>query len=134
MSEDDVRWFIADPRITFSSDGGLFMQHPRSAGSFPRILGYYAREQKVISMEQAIHKMTLLPAQQLGLKDRGKIAPGYLADLVLFDPAKIRDQSTIEHWNTPPVGISAVMVSGRWVVKNNELTGERPGKVLRHSN
>ena len=80
----------------------------------------------------AIHKMTLMPALELGLKDRGKIAAGYVADLVLFDPAKIRDQSTIEHWNAPPVGINAVMVSGRWVVKNNQLTGERPGKVLRH--
>jgi N-acyl-D-amino-acid deacylase len=132
MSEDDVTWFIADPRITFSSDGGLFMQHPRSAGTFPRILGYYAREKKALPLEMAIQKMTSLPAQHIGLKDRGKIAKGYIADLVLFDPTKIRDQSTIEHWNARPVGISAVMVSGRWVVKDNNLTGERPGKVLRH--
>lgn len=133
MSDDDVRWFIADPRITFCSDGGLFMQHPRSAGTFPRILGHYARDEKVLPLEAAIHKMTLLPAQRLGLKDRGKIAKGYVADLVLFDPAKILDRSTIEHWNEPPVGINGVMVSGRWVVKDNQLTGERPGKVLRHS-
>jgi N-acyl-D-amino-acid deacylase len=132
MSDDDVRWFVADPRITFCSDGGLFMQHPRSAGTFPRILGYYSREQQVLPLELAINKMTLLPAQHMGLKDRGKIARRYIADLVLLDPATIRDQSTIEHWNTPPVGISAVMVSGRWVVKDNKLTGERPGKVLRH--
>lgn len=133
MSDDDVRWFVADPRITFCSDGGLFMQHPRSAGTFPRILGYYAREQKALSLEAAIHKMTLLPAQQIGLKDRGKIASGYVADLVLFEPSKVRDQSTIEHWNAPPVGIEAVMVAGRWVVKDNQLTGERPGRVLRHN-
>lgn len=132
MSDEDVRWFIADPRITFCSDGGLFMQHPRSAGSFPRILGFYSREQKVLPLEKAIHKMTYLPSKQLGLIDRGKISVGYIADLVLFDPARIRDTSTIENWNSPPVGISAVMVGGRWVVKDNELTGERPGKVLRH--
>ncbi len=132
MADDDVRWFVADPRITYCSDGGLFMQHPRSAGTFPRILGYYSREQKALPLELAIHKMTLLPAQRIGLQHRGKIAAGYVADLVLFDPAKIRDQSTIEHWNAPPVGISAVMVSGRWVVKDNQLTGERPGRVIRH--
>jgi N-acyl-D-amino-acid deacylase len=132
MSDEDVRWFIADPRISFCSDGGLSMQHPRSAGSFPRILGYYAREQKVLPMEKAIAKMTSLPARQLGLRDRGKVAVGYYADLVLFDPGKIRDASTIENWSAPPVGINAVMVSGRWVVKDNQLTGEKPGKVLRH--
>jgi N-acyl-D-amino-acid deacylase len=132
MSEEDVRWFIADPRISFCSDGGLFMQHPRSAGSFPRILGYYAREQKVLPMEKAIAKMTNLPARQLGLRDRGKIAVGYYADLVLFDPAKIRDAATIENWDAPPVGINGVMVSGRWVVKDNQLTAEKPGRVLRH--
>lgn len=131
MSDDDVRWFIADPRITFCSDGGLFMQHPRSAGTFPRILGYYAREQHVLPMEVAIHKMTLLAAQHLGLKDRGKLAKGYIADLVLFDPSKIRDQSTIQTWDAPPVGINGVMVAGRWVVRNNQLTTERPGRILR---
>ena len=131
MSDDDVRWFIADPRITFSSDGGLFMQHPRSAGTFPRILGYYAREQHVLPIELAINKMTLLPAQHLGLKDRGKVAKGYIADLVLFDPNKILDQSTIEHWDAPPLGINGVMVAGRWVVRNNQLTGERPGRALK---
>ena len=131
MSDDDVSWFIADPRITFCSDGGLFMQHPRSAGTFPRILGYYVREQKVLPLEMAIQKMTSLPAQHIGLKDRGKIAKGYVADLVFFDPAKVRDQSTIEHWNTAPIGISAVMVSGRWVVRENKLTGEKPGKALK---
>jgi N-acyl-D-amino-acid deacylase len=132
MSDDDVRWFIADPNIAFCSDGGLFMQHPRSAGTFPRILGHYSREEKVLPMEVAIHKMTFLPAQRIGLKDRGKIAQGYIADLVLFDPNRIIDRSTIQQWNAPPDGISAVMVSGKWVVRNNELTDERPGKILKH--
>ena len=132
MSEDDVRWFIADPRITFCSDGGLTMQHPRSAGTFPRIVGHYARDEKVLSMEAAIHKMTGLPAQQLGLKDRGLIAKGYVADLVLFNPSTIIDRSTIEHWNAPPEGIPEVMVGGVWVVRDGQITGAKPGKVLRH--
>jgi N-acyl-D-amino-acid deacylase len=132
MSEDDVRWFIADPRITFCSDGGLTMQHPRSAGTFPRILGHYARELKLLSMEEAIHKMTGLPAERLGLKDRGKIAAGYIADLVIFDPQRIIDRATIEHWNAHPDGVADVMVSGRWVVRDGKVTGERPGKVIRH--
>jgi N-acyl-D-amino-acid deacylase len=133
MSEDDLRWFIADPRIAFCSDGGLFMQHPRSAGTFPRIVGHYARDLKLLSVEAAIHKMTGLPAHELGLQDRGLIAKGYVADLVLFDPATIIDRSTIEHWNAPPDGIPDVMVSGRWVVRDGQLTGERPGKVIRHN-
>jgi len=132
MSEDDVSWFVANPRISFCSDGGLFMQHPRSAGTFPRVLGHYARDLKLLSMEEAIHKMTGLPAQELGLNDRGKIAPGYVADLVIFDPAKIIDRSTIDHWNAPPDGIPDVMVSGKWVVRDGQITGERPGKVIRH--
>ncbi|MGZ4787567.1 MAG: N-acyl-D-amino-acid deacylase family protein [Terriglobales bacterium] len=132
MSEDDVRWFIGDPRIAFCSDGGLTMQHPRSAGTFPRILGHYARDLKLLSMEEAIHKMTGLPAQELGLQDRGHIAKGYVADLAVFDPAKIIDRATIEHWNAPPDGIPDVMVSGRWVVRDGKVTGEKPGKVIRH--
>jgi N-acyl-D-amino-acid deacylase len=132
MSEDDVRWFIANPNIAFCSDGGPHMQHPRSAGTFPRILGYYAREQKVLPMEEAVRKMTSLPAQRLGLSDRGKIALGYVADLVLFNPETVLDRSTIEKWDAPPDGIPGVMVSGKWVVRDGKITGERPGKVIRH--
>jgi N-acyl-D-amino-acid deacylase len=133
MSEDDVRWFIANPRITFCSDGGLFMQHPRSAGTFPRIIGHYARDERVLTMEAAIYKMTELPALELGLKDRGRIAKGYIADLVVFDPAKIIDRSTIAHWNAPPEGIPDVMVSGEWVVRDGKISGARPGKVIKHT-
>ncbi|MBI2677864.1 MAG: D-aminoacylase [Candidatus Koribacter versatilis] len=133
MSEDDLRWFIADPNIMYCTDGGLTMQHPRSAGSFPRILGRYARDLKLLSMQEAIRKMTSMPAQHLGLADRGKVAPGYVADLVLFDPATILDQSTLEKWDAPPLGIPAVMVSGQWVVRDGKITGALPGKVLRHA-
>lgn len=131
MSEDDVRWFIAHPEIMFSTDGALRGAHPRGAGSFPRILGHYVREQKLLPLAQAIHKMTGLPAAQLGLKDRGCIAPGCVADLVVFDPATVIDRSTVEEPLAPPLGIPAVMVSGVWVVRDGAVTGKRPGRVLR---
>ena len=131
MHEDDVRWFIAQPEIMFCTDGALHGAHPRGAGSFPRILGYYVREQQLLSLELAIHKMTGLPAAQLGLPDRGRIAPGYVADLVVFDPSTVIDRSTVEKPLEPPVGIAAVMVSGQWVVQDGAVTGKRPGRVLR---
>jgi N-acyl-D-amino-acid deacylase len=131
MSEDDVRWFIAQPQIMFCSDGELHGAHPRGAGSFPRILGRYVREQKLLSLEAAIHKMAGLPAHQLRLKDRGRIAPGYVADLVLFDPAVVIDRSTIDAPEAPPLGIPAVMVAGSWVIDNGSPTGNHPGQVLR---
>jgi len=131
MSEDDVSWFVAHPEIAFCSDGALHGSHPRGAGAFPRILGHYVREAKVLSLPEAIRKMTSLPASRLGLKDRGRIAPGYVADLVLFDPATVIDQSTIQHPEAPPLGIPAVMVSGEWVIRDGAVTGKRPGQALR---
>jgi len=133
MSEDDIRWFIANPRIMFCSDGELNGAHPRGAGAFARVLGRYVREQHVLPLEVAIHKMTQMPAEQLGLKDRGRIAEGYVADLVVFDPASIIDQSTIEHPQAAPKGIPDVMVSGVWVVEDGKLTGVHPGRVIRHT-
>ncbi|MGE5726596.1 MAG: N-acyl-D-amino-acid deacylase family protein [Acidobacteriota bacterium] len=133
MSEDDVRWFIANPHIMFCTDGALHDRHPRGAGAFPRVLGRYVREQKVLSLPAAIHKMTAMPAAQLGLKDRGRVAAGYVADLVLFDPATVIDESTVENPEAPPLGIPQVMVSGVWVVDGGKVTGAHPGHVLRHS-
>jgi N-acyl-D-amino-acid deacylase len=133
MSEDDVRWFIANPRIMFCSDGALHGAHPRGAGSFPRVLGRYVREQHVLPLEAAIHKMTMMPAEQLGLKDRGQVEKGYVADLVVFDPATVIDESTIEHPQAAPRGIPDVMVSGEWVVSNAKVTGAHPGRVIRHA-
>ena len=131
MSEDDVRWFIAHPEIMFCTDGALHGAHPRGAGSYPRILGHYVREEKLLPLALAIHKMTGLPAAQLHLADRGRIAPGYVADLVVFDPATIIDRSTVEKPLEPPLGVPAVMVSGEWVVRDGAVTGKRPGRVLR---
>jgi N-acyl-D-amino-acid deacylase len=131
MSEDDVRWFIAHPEIMYSTDGALHGAHPRGAGSFPRILGHYVREQKLLPLAQAIHKMTGMPAAQLGLADRGRIAPGYVADLVVFDPDTVIDRSTVDNPLAPPLGIPAVMVGGEWVVRDGDVTGKRAGRILR---
>lgn len=132
MSEDDMQWFAAHPRIMFCTDGQLEGSHPRGAGAFPRILGRLVREQKVLTLPEAIRKMTSLPAEQLGLKDRGRIAVGMKADLVLFNPQTVIDRSTVEKPLAPPEGIPAVMVNGQWVVKDGQVTGARPGAVLRN--
>ena len=131
MSEQDVRWFVAHPRIAFCSDGELHGAHPRGAGTFPRILGRYVREQGALSLEAAVHKMTGLAARYIGLADRGRIAPGLVADLVLFDPATVIDNATVADPEAPPTGILAVMNSGEWVVDGGQPTGRRPGKALR---
>ena len=134
MSEDDVRWFMAQPAIMFCSDGELHGAHPRGAGTFPRILGHYVREEKVLTLESAIHRMTELPARRLGLADRGRLAAGYVADLVVFDPATVIDRSTIEHPEAAPSGIPSVMVAGEWVIDAGQPTGRHPGRVLRPAN
>jgi N-acyl-D-amino-acid deacylase len=131
MVEEDIRWFIAHPRIMICTDGQLRGRHPRGAGAMPRILGRYVREQRVIPLQEAIRKLTSLPASRLGLDDRGRISKGYIADLVIFDPARIADRSTIEEPLAPPAGIAAVIVGGAFAVENNKLTGVRNGQVLR---
>ena len=106
--------------------------HPRYSGTFPRVLGRYARELKLFSIEEAVRKMTSLPAARLGLNGKGVLRPGMDADLVLFDPETVLDGSTYERPMTPPVGVEAVWVGGCLGACRGKTTGERAGRVLRY--
>jgi N-acyl-D-amino-acid deacylase len=132
-SEPDVRNIMRHPAHMFSTDGLIYGDHvhPRAYGTYPRILGRYVREMGNLSWEEAIRKMTSLPARRFGLRGRGQIDVGFYADLVVFDPERILDAATFEHSNRHPEGIAAVIVNGAVVVENGRLTGERPGRVLR---
>lgn len=137
MSEDDMVTALRHPKTCVVTDGsnavpGEGKPHPRSVGTFPRVLGYYAREKGVIPMEEAVRKMTSLPASRLGIPDRGLIAPGYWADLVVFDRDKIIDKATYENPWQFPEGIAYVFVNGVPVIWEGERNGERPGMPLRH--
>ena len=105
--------------------------HPRYYGTFPRVLGRYVREKKVLSLEQAVHKMTGLPARKLHLTDRGLLKKGYQADIVVFDKNRIADTATFENPNQYPSGIHFVLVNGEAVISNGEHTGRLPGKFLK---
>ena len=105
--------------------------HPRSYGAYPRVLGYYARERKLFELPTAVRKMTSLPADQVGLADRGRIARGKKADLVLFDATAVKDGATFEEPHRFPQGIVHVLVNGVPVVEKRAHTGARPGRVLR---
>ena len=140
MSEEDVRMAMAQPWVSFCTDGGQRAldgplsegkPHPRSYGSFPRILGKYVREVRLISLEEAIRKMTSLPAQRVGLKERGILKPGFFADIVLFDPATVADKATFENPHQYSEGISMVLVNGIPVWEGGDFTGNYPGKALR---
>lgn len=115
MSSDDVDRVVTHPLAMIGSDGlpHDHRPHPRLWGSFPRVLARYVRERGLLTLPQAIHKMTGLPAQRFGLTDRGLVQPGYMADLLLFDPATVADRASYEAPSTPPSGIEAVWVNGR---------------------
>jgi N-acyl-D-amino-acid deacylase len=132
MREEDIRAFYADPRVMVSSDGAIHGEHPRGAGTFPRFLARYVREAKVVSLEEGVRKMTSLPASILGLADRGRIAPGMKADLVIFDPAVVADRSTIKDPWAAPVGLPYVVVNGQVALDDGAPTAARAGRVLRH--
>jgi N-acyl-D-amino-acid deacylase len=107
--------------------------HPRSYGTFPRVLGFYARERGLFDLPTAVHKMTALPADQIGLADRGRVARGKKADLVVFDAAKVRDTATFDDPHRYPEGIVHVLVNGVPVVERGAHTGARPGRALRRN-
>jgi N-acyl-D-amino-acid deacylase len=130
MTEEDVLTFYRQPWVMVGSDGGIANDHPRGAGTFPRVLGRFVREKKLMPLEEAIRKMTSLPARRVGLSDRGRIAPGMKADLVLFDPAKVIDRSTFEEPRKLAEGIVWVSVNGQAVWEGGRTTGARPGRAL----
>ena len=140
MSEDNVKKEIQLPYMTFGSDEasmapeGVFLKsscHPRAYGNFAKLLGTYVRDQKLIPLEDAIHKLTGMPAELLQLKKRGELTIGNYADIVVFDPATIRDNSTYEQPHQLATGVSDVFVNGTRVLKNGAHTGAKPGRVVR---
>jgi N-acyl-D-amino-acid deacylase len=136
MDEADVRTVLAHPTTMIGSDGvpaAGSKPHPRLYGCFPRILGHYVRDERVIDLPTAIHKMTGLPAAKFGFVDRGVIRPGAFADLVVFDPSTIADLATYEDPRRFPAGIRAVFVNGIAVAREGEHTGARPGRALHRS-
>jgi N-acyl-D-amino-acid deacylase len=135
MSEDDVRTVMAHPNTMIGSDGvpAPGKPHPRLWGTFPRVLGRYARDEAVITFGDAVRKMTSLPATTFGLTDRGVIREGAFADLVVLDPSTIADVGTYADPERPPTGVAAVLVNGTIVARNGAHTGARPGRPLRRS-
>ncbi len=140
MSEENVRKKIRLPYMSFGSDGasmaaeGVFLQkkpHPRGYGNFARLLGKYVREEKLIPLEAAIHKLTALTANKLSIRNRGSLAPGYFADIVIFNPEIIRDNATFENPHQYASGVAHVIVNGVQVIQYGEHTGAKPGRVVR---
>ena len=138
MSDEDVERIMRHPMVAVASDSGVVafgsgVPHPRGMGNTVRVLGRYVRERKVVSLEEAVRKMTSLPARQFGLAGRGEIKVGAAADLVVFDPAKVADVATYAAPHAYPVGISHVIVNGVPAVRGGETLGARSGQVLRRS-
>jgi N-acyl-D-amino-acid deacylase len=132
MDEADMRAIVAHPRVLICSDGMLAGPHPRGYNAFPRVLARYVREQHVVSLEDAIAKMTGRSARRLGLADRGVLAAGRKADVIVFDPDTIADRGTPQNPSQAPVGIDYVVVNGEIVLDEGTETNTRPGRALRH--
>ncbi|HFB98223.1 MAG TPA: D-aminoacylase [Bryobacterales bacterium] len=135
ISEEDVRRIMRFPYTMIASDGSLpefgkGVPHPRSYGTFPRVLGRYVREWRVLTLEDAVRKMTSLPASRLGLEDRGLLRKGMKADIVIFSPERVRDTATWLEPHQYPVGIRHVLVNGELVLRDGRMTDARPGRVL----
>jgi dihydroorotase/N-acyl-D-amino-acid deacylase len=140
MSEDDMRAAMRAPFVSFCTDSGArandgplagAKSHPRGWGSYPRILGRYVREEHLLTLEQAIHKMTGLAAARVGLRDRGFLRPGFYADLTIFDPKRVLDLATFEMPNQHPEGIKFVIINGQISVDEGKRTPTLAGRVLR---
>ncbi|MEP7383756.1 MAG: amidohydrolase family protein, partial [Gemmatimonadota bacterium] len=138
LDEQDVRRIMAHPQTMIASDGlltrrGDGVPHPRNYGTFPRVLGHYVRETHVLTLEQAVRKMTGMPAMRLGLTDRGCLHAGCVADITVFNPATVGERGTFTDPHHFPVGIDWVLVNGTPVVEQGRFTAARPGQVLRHN-
>jgi dihydroorotase/N-acyl-D-amino-acid deacylase len=140
MDEADVRAALAHPLVSIDTDSGARAEdgplsdsksHPRAWGTFPRILGKYVREEKLLTLEEAVRKMTSRAAARVGLQDRGILRPGFFADVTVFDPATIRDVATFENPNRYSAGVRHVLVNGQAVVRDGRITDARPGRPLR---
>ena len=137
IKEHDVRRLMVQPWNMIASDGGYAdgsdapTGHPRSAGTFPRLLGHYVRDEGVLTLEEAVRKITSLPADFHGIADRGRLAPGMRADIAIFDPATIIDRSDWDHPQRFAEGVIHVLVNGVPVLRDGEMTGEAPGEVVK---
>ena len=140
MSEDNVRRQVRLPWVSFGSDEGSYAPegdflkssaHPRAYGNFARLLGRYVRDEKLIPLEEAIRRLTSLPAENMKLRKRGKLAAGYFADVVVFDPGTIADHATFAAPHAYATGVTHVFVNGTQVLRNGEHTGAKPGRVVR---
>jgi N-acyl-D-aspartate/D-glutamate deacylase len=140
MSEENVRRQIALPWVSFGSDAGslapegVFLKsgtHPRAYGNFARLLGRYVRDEKVIPLEEAVRRLTSFPAENLGIRERGRLAAGYYADVVVFDPAAVQDHATYAQPHQYATGVLHVLVNGTPVLVDGEHTGATPGRVVR---
>jgi N-acyl-D-amino-acid deacylase len=138
LDEGDVRRIMRHPQTMIASDGRLSRPgeghpHPRAYGTFPRVLGRYVRDEKVLTLEQAVNKMTGMPAARMGLRDRGVLRTGAYADVVVFDPARVADRATFDAPHQYPIGVEFVLVNGVVAVDGERFTGARNGRVLRRS-
>lgn len=141
MSEEDLQIALRKSWVSFGADSGAIAldgplagdrPHPRAFGTMPRVLGHYARDLGLFSLEETVRRMTSQAAARVGLLDRGLLRPGMMADVVVFDSARIRDRATFEHSTRYSEGIEHVIVNGRVVLESGRMTGERPGRALRH--
>jgi N-acyl-D-amino-acid deacylase len=135
MSDEDVERILAHPTTMIGSDGAVVVfgqsnPHPRSYGTFARVLGTYVREKKVLTLEEAVRRMTSFPAARLRIGDRGILRPGMKADLVIFDPLTVRDTATFEKPHAYAEGFSRVLVNGQVIFEDGGMTKARPGRVL----
>jgi N-acyl-D-amino-acid deacylase len=137
MAEDDVRAIVARPDVAVASDGwtlacsSLSRPHPRSFGTFARVLGHYVRDEGILPLASGVRKMTAIPARRLGMAKRGRLSDGAVADIVVVDPASVRDRATYDDPCQQAEGVIHVLVAGQPVMEDTAATGATPGRVLR---